>query len=414
MDREISLQEKSSRRRRRMAVVAVAVFVIAGGVWWLASLSRGGIGRDTLSLSRVDRGDIAVSASASGKVVAAFEEILTSPVEARIVEVFRRTGDSVDAGTPLLCLDLKSAETTLGNLADELAMRRLEAEKAKVGTSTRVGDMEMEIRVKEMEIGHLESELRNERYLDSLGSGTGNRVDEADMALRRARVELEQLRNRLRDERLTGEADMNLRQLEVSISGKNLAQQRRVVDDARLMSPRKGVLTYINQQIGARVSPGEQVAVLADLSHFKIDCEIADGYASRVRPGNRAMVKLGAEQLTGRVGSVSPTSRNGVIAFTVMLDDDAHRGLRSGLRCDVHVLDEEIPSALRVANGQFYHGAATYDMWVVDGDEIVKRRVTVGQSNYEHVEIVDGLREGDEVVISDMSGYARHDRLRLK
>ncbi|HCM21770.1 MAG TPA: HlyD family secretion protein, partial [Porphyromonadaceae bacterium] len=109
--------------------------------------------------------------------------------------------------------------------------------------------------------------------------------------------------------------------------------------DAQIRSPRKAILTYINNQVGVRVPQGTQVAIVSDLSHFKIDGEIADSYGDRIATGNKVVVKIGNEQLTGAVSSVTPLSKNGIIQFTVQLDDDNHPRLRSGLKTDVYVMN---------------------------------------------------------------------------
>ena len=97
--------------------------------------------------STVDKGTIEVSVSASGKVVPAFEEIINSPINTRIVEVYRKGGDSVDVGTPILKLDLQSTETDYKKLLDEEEMKRYKLDQAKVNSQTKLSDMAMQIKV---------------------------------------------------------------------------------------------------------------------------------------------------------------------------------------------------------------------------------------------------------------------------
>ena len=103
---------------------------------------------------------------------------------------------------------------------------------------------------------------------------------------------------------------------------------KRTFEDAQIRSPRKAILTFINNQIGAQISQGEQVAVISDLSHFKVEGEIADTYGDRVSAGGKAIVKIGSDKLEGTVSSVTPLSKNGVISFRVQLKDD------NGCLCD--------------------------------------------------------------------------------
>ena len=129
--------------------------------------------------------------------------------------------------------------------------------------------------------------------------------------------------------------------------------------------------------------------------------------------GAKAVVKIGNDKLEGTVSDVTPLSRNGVISFTVQLVEDNHKRLRSGLKTDVYVINAIRDDVLRVANGSFYMGRGEYELFVVEGDQLVKRKVRLGDSNFEYIEVVDGLREGEEVVVSDMSDFKEKSKLKL-
>ena len=381
----------------------------------LISLMRTGVKEKDLVFSTVDQGTIEVSVSASGKVVPAFEEIINSPINTRILEVYKKGGDSVDVGTPILKLDLQSAETEYKKQLDEEQMKRYQLEQLEVNNSTYLSDLEMQVKVSEMKLNRMEVELRNERYLDSLGSGTTDRVHQAELNFNTGKLELEQLRQQLANERKVKAADLKVKQLEYEIFRKSLAETKRTLDDAQVRSPRKAILTYINNQIGAQVGEGTQIAVISDLSHFKVEGEIADTYGDRVAAGGRAIVKIGSEKLEGQVSSVTPLSKNGVISFTVQLEDDSNRRLRSGLKTDVYVMNAVKEDVMRVANASYYVGRGEYDLFVRDGEgQLVKRKVQLGDSNFEYVEVVSGLKPGDQVVVSDMSQYKNKNKLKLK
>ncbi len=415
MDREIPKEER--RRERNKKLIRYGVAGVAGVVVLsvLISLMRTGVKEKDLVFSTVDQGTIEVSVSASGKVVPAFEEIINSPINTRILEVYKKGGDSVDVGTPILKLDLQSAETEYKKQLDEEQMKRYQLEQLEVNNSTYLSDLEMQVKVSEMKLNRMEVELRNERYLDSLGSGTTDRVHQAELNFKTGKLELEQLRQQLANERKVKAADLKVKQLEYEIFRKSLAETKRTLDDAQVRSPRKAILTYINNQIGAQVGEGTQIAVISDLSHFKVEGEIADTYGDRVAAGGRAIVKIGSEKLEGQVSSVTPLSKNGVISFTVQLEDDSNRRLRSGLKTDVYVMNAVKEDVMRVANASYYVGRGEYDLFVRDGEgQLVKRKVQLGDSNFEYVEVVSGLKPGDRVVVSDMSQYKNKNKLKLK
>ena len=406
MDREIPKEVRDKERKKKFikygAIGVAAVVCIAV----LISFMRSSVNRKDLVFSEVDNGTIEVSVSASGKVVPAFEEIINSPINTRIVEVYRKGGDSVDVGTPILKLDLQSTETEYKKLLDEEQMKRYQLEQLKVNNNTYLSDLSMQVKISAMKLKRMEVELRNERYLDSLGSGTTDKVRQAELNFNTGKLELEQLRQQYANESKVKEADLKVKELEFNIFSKSLAEMKRTLDDAQIRSPRKAILTYINNQVGAQVAEGSQVAIISDLSHFKVEGEIADTYGDRVAAGGRAIVKIGNEKLEGTVSSVTPLSKNGVISFIVQLNEDNNKRLRSGLKTDVYVMNAVKEGGLRLANASYYVGRGEYELFVQDSkDEIVKRKVQLGDSNFEYVEVVSGLKAGDKVVVSDMSSY---------
>ena len=415
MDREIPKDVLRKERNRRILKYGG----IGGGcialILILFSLMRSSVKEKDLVFSEVSKGTIEVSVSASGKVVPAFEEIINSPINTRILEVYKKGGDSVNVGTPILKLDLQSAKTEYNKLLDEEQMKRYQLEQLEVNNSTYLSDLEMKVKVAEMKLNRMKVELRNERYLDSLGSGTMDRVHQAELNFETGKLELEQLHQQLANERKVKTADLKVKQLEYEIFLKGLAETKRTLDEAQIRSPRKAILTYINNQIGAQVNEGSRIAVISDLSHFKVEGEIADTYGDRVAAGGKAVVKIGSEKLEGQVSSVTPLSKNGVISFTVQLEDDSNRRLRSGLKTDVYVMNAVKEDVLRIANSSYYVGRGDYQLFVLDGsDELVKRKVRLGDSNFEYVEVVSGLQPGDRVVISDMSQYKNKNKLKLR
>lgn len=415
MDREIPKEVRDKERRNRIIKYAVAVGAVVVVIAVVMSLMRSSVSKKDIVLATVDRGTIESSVSASGKVAPAFEEVINSPISTRIVEVYRKAGDSVDVGTPLLRLDLQSTETELNKLLDQSQMKQYEIEQMKLNNNTRLSDLAMNVKVKAMAVSRMEVELRNERYLDSLGSGTGDKVRQVELSYNTGKLELEQLRQQLENERQVRDADLRVKELELNIHNKNLAEMRRTLSEAQVQSPRKATLTYINNQVGQQIGAGEQIAIISDLSHFKVDGEIADSYGDRVSVGSHAIVKIGREKLDGTVSNVTPLSRNGVIAFSIQLDDDSHARLRSGLKTDVYVMCDVIEDVVRIANGSYYMGKGDYDLFVVTGgNELVKRKVRLGDSNFEFVEVVSGLEPGDQVVVSDMSDYKNSNKLKLK
>lgn len=414
MDREISKEVQKKERRKQIIRVGATAAGITAVVMIIISFFRPALARKDILISTVDKGIIEVSVSASGKVIPAFEEIITSPINSRIVEVYKRGGDSVDAGTPILKLDLQSTETDYKKQLDEEQMKRLQLEQQRVNNHSILSEMEMNLKVSRMELDRKAVELRNERYLDSLGAGTTDKVHQVELAYNVSYLKLKEDEQKYENQKAIADADLKVKELELNIFRKSLAETKRTLEDARIRSPRKAILTYINNDIGAQVSQGTRVAVVSDLSHFKIEGEIADTYGDRIAAGSKAVVKIGNDKLIGNVSDVTPLSKNGVISFTVQLEEDNHKRLRSGLKTDVYVMNAIKDDVLRIANASYYVGKGDYELFVVNDNQLVKRKVRLGDSNFEYVEVVSGLEAGDQVVVSDMGHYKDKSKLKLK
>ena len=233
MDRKIPKEVLRSEKRKRWiktgAIILGSVAVIA----LIIFLLRDSISLDNLQLSTVDTGSIEVSVSASGKVVPAFEETVIAPIESRIVKVFKKAGDRVDEGTPLLQLDLQSIETDYRKMLDELEMRRYRIEQQRVKNSSAFSDMEMQLKVNDMQIDRMEVEVRNERYLDSIGAGTTDKVREVELSYNVAKLEQEQAYKKLENDRSVADAELRVQELELEIFRKSLAETKRILEDAQ-------------------------------------------------------------------------------------------------------------------------------------------------------------------------------------
>ncbi|MDR3250755.1 MAG: efflux RND transporter periplasmic adaptor subunit [Tannerella sp.] len=414
MDREISKKEKRRARLKQFIKIGIGTAIAVSLLIIVISFMQSSITRKDIMISTVDRGTIEVSVNSMGKVIPAFEEIINSPINSRIMEIYKKGGDEVDVGTPILKLDLQSAETEYRKLLDEEQMLRLQLEQLHINTRSKLSEMEMKLKISKMELNRKEVELRNEQYLDSLGAGTTDKVRQVELSYKVGQLQLNEDEEKYKNEQSISVADLKVKELELNIFRKSLAEVKRTLEDAQIRSPRKAILTYVNNEVGAQINQGSRVAIISDLSHFKIAGEIADSYGDRIAVGSKVVVKIGNNKLNGMVSDMTPLSKNGILTFTAQLEEDNHPRLRSGLKADVYVMNAIKEDVLRIANASYYVGKGEYELFVVNDDQLLKRKVQLGDSNFEYVEVVSGLQLGDEVVVSDMSDYLEKSKLKLK
>ena len=385
------------KRLLRLAVTGTAA---TAALLILSRVLGNDLHENELFIRKVDRGPIEISVSASGKLMPLQEEIIVTPINTRILEVYKNPGDSVDKGDPLLKLELASVETEYRQKLDEREMMKSKLEQR---------------RVKSMQAKQLYTDLQDERYLDSIGAGTPDKIRRAELNYEETKLELQLLEQKIENEHKNARAELRVQELELGILDKTLEEKARLLKDARILSPRKATLTFINRQIGSQVPQGTQVAVVSDLTRLKVDCEIGDQHREKLSVGAKAVIKTGDTELRGTVVTVTPSVTNGIVYFTVVPDEADHPGLRSGLSVDIHVLYGLRQNVLRIPNGTFFkYGPGLYDLWIVREGRAEKREVSLGESSYEYVEITDGLNEGDRVILSDMERYKDKQTLKIR
>lgn len=414
MDREIPLYIKRKEKLKQIVRYGIIAIIFIIVVVMIVRFLEGSISTKNLVIAPVDKGTIEITIPASGKVMPLTEEIIVSPINSRILEVYKEAGDSVNMGDPILKLELATIETDYKQKLDEMEMKKSRLVQSQISLNNNISEMQMQLQVKEMKLKQLQTELKNEQYLDSIGASTADKVRQTALNYEVAKLEFQQLKQQIVNQKKSSEAEARVQQLDLNIFEKSLAESVRLLKDARILSPQKATLTYVNNQIGSQVSAGSQIAIVSDLSNYKVQAEIADSYAEKLSPGAKAVIKIGQLHLTGTVVNITPSVKNGAINFIVMLDDPSNSRLRSGLKTDVFVTYGIRDDVLRIPNGSYYIEAGDYDLWVVKDGTAEKRKVKLGESSFEYVEVISGLDIREQVIISDMNQYKNKKSLKVK
>ncbi len=414
MDKKLS--EKEIRRKKTVGYMKVAVPVAAITVICIivAVTVQPALKSDLLDISEVQSGTLSVSVGATGSVVPFYEESVTSPIATKILEVYKKSGELVHKGDTILRLDLSTANVDLQAETDELEIQKYKLEQYRTEASSAISDMEKQVAIDEMRLRRMESLLVNEHYLDSIGGSTKDMVRQRELDYEVAKLQLEQLKLNYENKKKTTASTLKVYELEYSIAANKLALRRKEIGDARVLAPFDATLSWVNDRIGSGVEKGSQLAVLSDLSRYKVTAEISDNFISQFNVGNRVEVKIGNTELEGTVANIVPSVSNSKISFTVFLDEDSGSSLRPGLKADVYVVTSIKEDVLKIANRAYYSGPGEYDLWVIDGNRAEKRTVVLGESSSFEVEVLEGLDPGEKVIVSNMNGYKTKDRMKVR
>ena len=223
------------------------------------------------------------------------------------------------------------------------------------------------------------------------------------------------MKRQLANERRVEASGNRTRELQASITTRALEEAARTLDDAKIPAPLKGVVTYINTSIGARVGAGEKVAVISDLSHFKVDAEISEGYSDRIAVGAPVTLRIGKHNLTGHVSNLTAKSSSGVVKFSITLDTPGEERLRPGLNAKANVVYDLKEDVVRIPYGNFYSGPGSYELFVSDDGVVMERRtVILGDASSDRIEVKSGISPGEEVIISGADNWSGRKSIRLK
>ena len=413
MDRDITREERNRRNLRRgltaVVAIAAAAFCLAATVEWLRpSLDK----RDVL-IARVERGSVEATLQASGTVVPLVEQVVSSPVEARVLRIGRRAGASVRAGDELLTLDTAATRLEVDRLDDRVAAEQSENEQLRLRLDETIATLQAQLEQKKLdaEIVHYIATQKEKLRRDGLTADADALAAEA--TARKTDIELRQLNEALRRAEQSRSAQLAAARNELTSAMRDREESRRQLDLAMLRADREGVLTWVVPEVGATVRRGDVVARIADLSAYRVTATISDVHSSRIAQGMRAHVKIDDETLGGFVDSVDPRIESGVMKFSVTLDAPSHKRLRNNLRADVLVVTGRRHGTLVVRRGALARTSANH-VFVLRGQEIVRVPARFGLSGDDTIEIGTGVREGEQVVISDMTEFEDVEKIRIK
>jgi HlyD family secretion protein len=411
MDRELAPELRRRRRIRRIATIAVAaaavMFSFAATVSWL----RPSIRRRDIQTARVERGPVAASLQASGTVVPAVETVIASPIEARVLRINRRAGDTLRRGDEILTLDISATRLDAERLSDAVAQRQSELAKLQLQVEEGLATIRSQIEQKKLDGQILRYAADRDAKLHAAGLVAAQQDLASATAAKKNELEIAQLRDALDRARRSGDAQIDAATAAVRTARNERDQSMRQVQLAMTGSDRDGVLTWVVPEAGAMVRKGDVIARVADLSTFRVAATIADTHASKLSPGGEVRVRLDDTTfIQGVISSVEPRMENGVAKFYVDLREPSHPRLRNQLRADVFVMTQRSANTLRVRRGSL---GDTDFLFVIHGRTATRTPVRFGLTGEDYVE-VHGVREGDEVIISSMTDYSDTKQLQIK
>jgi HlyD family secretion protein len=414
MDTEISAEIIAKKRNKNILIISLCVVLLIAAIWGTRAFFKSTLNSSDITLARVETGNVENTLNATGEVLPEFEEVITSPINASIKSAAIDAGTKVKTGQSILILDKSATENEYTKLGFQLETKHNEIKKLKLDLDKSFFDIQSNNAIKQLRIANLQDAVENAKRLYKAGGGTREGIEQAELNLKVAQLEKKQLENEIRNKQQTMQVEEKEAEIAAAIQQNDLNELQRKLTLANVVATRNGVITYVNKNIGANIKEGDILARIADLGSFKVAGSISDNYLDQLHAGMPAIVRFNDTQLHGHIVTVYPSVQNGIVSYDVQLDERNNKQLRPNMKVDVYLVTAAHSQVMRIANGPAFKGVGAQDVFVVNGDKAERRTVHFGLSNFDFVEIKDGLKPGDVVISSDMSEYKNAKELIIK
>lgn len=413
MDIALPAEIRAKRTRKNLFTGILCVGLLLGGVCAVRYFFKSRTTRSEITLATVETGLVENTLPATGEILPEFEEVLTSPINASIKGALYDAGNKVVKGQSVLVLGKAATENEYQKQQFGLESKRSEIQKLRLDLEKGFFDLRSSNAIKQLRISNLHAAVENARRLFTAGGGTQEGIEQAELNLQVAELEKKQLENEIRSKQQTMQVEEREAEIAASVQQNDLNELSRKMHLADIVATRSGVVTYVNKNIGATVKEGDVLARIADLSSYKVAGTISDTYLDQLHSGMPVIIRINETQLRGHLTNISPSVQNGIVSYELQLDDRNNKLLRPNMKVDVFLVTVSHARVMRVANGPAFKGPGMQQIYVVSHNKAEKRNILTGLMNFDFVEIRQGLRPGDEVIVSDLSEYKNSSELSI-
>jgi HlyD family secretion protein len=409
--------QSKARRKKRIIYGAVAVLVLAGITFALARLKPAAptVERNLVWIDTVKKGQMLRQVRGLGTLVPEEIRWIAARTPGRVDKIILRPGAPVDVGTVILELANPDVEQAATNADSQL--KAAEAELLSLRVTLQSGVLQAEAlaaSAKEAyERSKLQAEVNEQLAKDGLISQLDLRLSKVGAEQAATRHGIEQKRYKFAQE--TIEPQLAVKQAEVDRYRAIAKLRRDELEALKVRSSMKGVLQLLPVEVGAQVQPGTNLARVADPTKLKAEIRVAETQARDVVPGLPAVIDTRNGLVEGKVSRVDPSVQNGTVTVDVLLAGELPRGSRPDLSVDGTIELERLDEVVFVGRPAFGQERSQVGIFKLDAEGLYATRtqVKLGRSSVNTIEIVDGLKPGDRVILSDMSQWDSNERIKL-
>lgn len=418
MDIKRPPKSKLKKRARTAAIIVIGLAVIGGITYGLARLKPAAptLDRSTIVMDTVKRGQMIREVRGIGTLVPQLVRWVPAPADGRVEKIPVQAG--VVVGYDTVIAELSNPKMEQEAMDAEFQVKAGEADAESLRTR-----LESESMTQLSTIAGITAEYSQAKLRLDTDEVLGKQGLVPEILLKVSRMQVSDLANRLKVE-----------QQRLAIGGKSIkaqidAQNSRIQQFRALAKLKReqatglmvragtsGVLQEVSVQVGQQVTPGFNMARVADPNSLKAELKIAETQIKDVKLGQTVAVDTRNGIIEGQVLRIDPAAREGTFVVDVSLSGPLPASARPDLSVDGTIELERLENVLYVGRPAFGQGQQTVGLFRLSPDarEAVRTQVTLGRSSVSTIEILNGLREGDQVILSDTSSMDSYDRISVR
>lgn len=418
MDIKRAPKSKIKKKIRNAILIVVAIAGIGGITYGLAKLKPAAptLDRSTAVIETVKRGEMVRDVRGNGTLVPEVTRQIPAPADGRVEKILLQAGVEVDPSTVIV--ELSNPQMEQQAIDADFQVKAGEADQENLRVR-----LESEAMTQKAAIATINSQYSQAKLQLDADEVLGKDGLVGELQLKISRVNVQDIANRLKveQERLAVTAKSNKAQLNAASSRldqlRALAKLRRdEVEALKVRAGSAGVLQQVSVQVGQQVTPGFNIARVADPASLKAVLRVGETLIKDVRIGQSVIVDTRNGLIQGQVSRIDPAAREGTVEIDASLIGPLPPGARPDLSVDGTIELERLPDVLKVGRPAFGQAQQTIGMFVLtpDGTEAERRSVKLGRNSVSTIEIIEGLREGEQVIISDTAQFDSYNRIRVQ
>ena len=410
-------KKKLSKRVRQIILASLAIVAIALITFGVSRLKPAApsVDRATVWIDTVKRGPMLRQVRGPGSLVPEEVRVIAAATEGRVERILVQPGTEVTAGTVLLEL----INPTLAQEAQDavFALRAGEADYNNLKVRLESDRMTQQAAAATVRAQYQEAKLQSDTDEQLAKDGLIPALN-----LKLSRVRTEELANRYKIEQQRLEVNAKSVKAQLAAQEARLSQLRALAQlrqsqlgTLRVLAGTNGVLQEMVVEVGQQVTPGTNLARVAEPQNLKAELRIAETQAKDIQLGQQASIDTRNGIIPGHVMRIDPAAVQGTVTVDVALDGELPQGARPALSVDGTIELERLSDVIYVGRPAFGQSQSTVGIFKLEegGKSAVRVQVRMGRSSVNTVEILEGLQPGDQVILSDTSAWDNYNRILL-